>query len=242
MHKTVQKNKKYKGRSLLLRRIFFILQVVALFLIYVVILLIIRDRVPDPSLLVNKIEKIYDIYGYDLIFLGALLEGTFVVGFYVPGSLVVLLGAMLARSGTVFFPYVILFGTAGLVQGYMINYVLGRFGWYRILSGLGMAKNLQSAKKDIVRYQNKALFFGYMMPSTGSLLSTASGILKIPFETFIIKSILIQIFWSLVTGSLAYIFGMQFINLFLNYFGFIFFAGLFLYFLKKKPWKHYLRK
>lgn len=219
--------------SLLKKRLLLGIEIAVCFLIYTVILISIRNHIPDAPSLVEQIKYVYGTHGYDLIFLGALLEGTFLVGFYVPGSFIVLLGAALSRSGVIPFPLVILFGTLGLTLGYMINYALGRFGWYRILSGFGFNKAIIPAEDKLKHYQNKAIFYGYMMPSTGSLLSTAAGILKIPFKKFLIQSLLTQAFWSLLLGGLAYLFGMVFIEFFLQYFGFIALTGFVLWLLKK---------
>ncbi len=209
------------------------MQICAFVLIYVVIFIILRNKIPDASKMVGFAEEIYGGYGYYLIFLGALLEGTFIVGFYIPGSFIVFLGVSLARLGITSFPLVILFGTLGLCFGYSINYCLGRFGWYKIIEGFGFEKQIVGAKNNLKHHYNKALFWGYIMPSTGSMLSTASGILKVPFKEFIFKTILIQAFWSLILGGLAYVFGMTFIYMFLVYFGTIALIGIGMYILHK---------
>ena len=219
------------------RRIILILQVSAVFLIYAIILLYLRRHIPEAPHLIQLIVQFYGQYGYQMIFLGALLEGTFMVGFYVPGSFVVLLGAVLARAGIVFFPFVILFGTLGLSLGYVINYCLGRFGWYHIVEGVGLGKSIKAAEQTILKHQNIALFWGYMMPSSASFLSTAAGILKIKFKKFILQSIFTQLFWSLLWGGLAFILGMRFVEIFLAYFGFIAIAGFLLFVVKKLRWK-----
>lgn len=97
------------------KKITLILQVVVLFIIYSATLIYLRRYIPEAPQLVHRIETLYGQYGYDMIFLGALLEGTFMVGFYVPGSFVVLLGAVLAKSGIVSFPFVIFSGALGLI-------------------------------------------------------------------------------------------------------------------------------
>lgn len=231
-----------KNASLQKKRFLFLMEIIFFFLLYGLLLYFLRNRIPDAPVIINMIGKLYGTYGYDLIFLGALLEGTFVVGFYVPGSLIVLMGAALARSGVVSFPLVILFGTLGLTLGYTINYLLGRYGWYKLLKGFGFEKGIVIAEKKLNRYQDKALFIGYIMPSTGSLLSTASGIMKVPFKKFVIKSLVIQTFWSLILGGCAYLFGNIFIQGFLNYFGVIALFVIAFYILKKLNWKKLFHK
>lgn len=213
------------------------IQVAVVFIIYSLTLVYLRRHVPEAPIIVTQIEAFYGKYGYDMIFLGALLEGTFMVGFYVPGSFVVLLGAVLARTGIVSFPLVIFFGTLGLIIGYVINYLLGRFGWFHVVHGVGLGKSLKAAENTIIKHQNNALFWGYMMPSSASFLSTAAGILKVDFKKFFIQSVVTQLFWSLLWGGLAYIFGMRFVEIFLAYFGFIALIGFLLFVIKKLKWK-----
>ncbi len=229
--------KKLRSQLKRKKKITLIIQVIVVFIIYLLTLIYLRRQIPEAPQLIQRIGAFYGKYGYDMIFLGALLEGTFMVGFYVPGSLIVLLGAVLARSGIVFFPLVILFGTLGLIIGYVINYLLGRFGWHHIVEGVGLGKSIRAAENIIIKHQNSALFWGYMMPSSASFLSTAAGILKVDFKKFLIQSITTQLFWSLLWGGLAYIFGMPFVELFLAYFGFVAIVGLLLFVVKKLKWK-----
>lgn len=215
------------------KRVQFFLEILAAFACYTIILLVVRNAIPDAPQIIQQIETVYGNYGYDLVFWGALLEGTFIVGFYIPGSFMVLLGAALAREGVISFPLVILFGTLGLTLGYAINYGLGRFGWYRILARFGFGSKLSNAKKSLQEYEQEAVFFGYMMPSTASFLSTAAGTLRLPFDQFMLQSFVVQGYWSSLWGLLAFTFGLSFIEAFLQYFGFIALAGFVAFLFKK---------
>lgn len=221
------------GVALKRKRFILFLQVFFFVLIYAVVLIFLRNKISDFSRMILIAEQIYGTYGYLLIFLAALVEGTFIVGLYMPGSFIVFLGASLARMGITSFPLVILFGILGFSFGYSINYCLGRYGWYRIIEGIGFERKITETKNNLKHHYNIALFWGYIMPSTGAMLSTASGILKVPFKEFIFKTILIQAFWSLLLGGLAYVFGKTFIEMFLVYFGLIAFLGFGMYLLKR---------
>lgn len=215
------------------KRLVLFLQIFFFVFIYAVVLIFLRNKMPDFSRMIVMAEQIYGTYGYLLIFLAALVEGTFIAGLYMPGSFIVFLGASLARMGITSFPMVIFFGTLGFALGYSINYCLGRYGWYKIIEGIGFEKKISETKNNLKHHYNIALFWGYIMPSTGAMLSTASGILKVPFREFIFKTALIQTFWSLFLGGLAYIFGNTFIQMFLVYFGLIAFLGFGMYLLRR---------
>lgn len=210
-------------------------QIALVIIVYLAIMWLARKYIVDAPTLINNLKGLYDTYGYWLIFVGAMLEGTFVVGLYLPGSLVVLLGAALAKTGVVSFPLVILIAVIGFNTGYTINYLLGKYGWYRVVEGLGFKKQIDHAKAKLEKYEVMALLFGYVMPSAASFLSTSAGIMHFPFKKFLIASLLIQTGWSLLWGTLAYVLGLTFVEYFIQYFGFIVIIGLAIYFYKKMP-------
>lgn len=210
-------------------------QIIAVIAIYIAILWLARKYIVDAPTLINNLKNLYDTYGYWLIFVGAMLEGMFIVGLYLPGSLVVLLGAALAKTGVVSFPLVILIAVLGFNVGYSINYLLGKYGWYRVVEGLGFKKQIDHAKAKLEKYEIMALLFGYVMPSAASFLTTAAGIMHFPYKKFLIASLFIQTGWSLLWGTLAYVLGLTFVEYFIQYFGFVVIIGLAIYFYKKMP-------
>jgi membrane protein DedA with SNARE-associated domain len=210
-------------------------QIAAVIVVYVTIMILARKYIVDAPTLIKNLRLLYDTYGYALVFFGALLEGTFIVGLYLPGSLVVLLGAALAKTGVVSFPLVILLAVLGFNTGYSLNYLLGKYGWYHFVEKLGFRKQVDHAKAKLEKYEVMALLFGYVMPSSASFLTTAAGMLKLPFKRFLISSLLIQTGWTLLWGTLAYVLGLTFVEYFIQYFGFVVIIGLAIYFYKKMP-------
>lgn len=223
----------HKETSIKRGRVILLFQAALFIIIYIGLFILLRDKIPNVSQLTSTAEEVYAKYGYYLIFFGALIEATFILGSYIPGSFIVLLGISLARLGITSFPLVILFGTAGFCLGYSINYFLGRFGLLNLIKGLGFEKQISLVQNNLKNNYNKTLFLGYIMPSTGSMISTASGILKVRFKEFIFKTLITQTIWSLILGGLAYIFGLAFIKIFLVYFGSVAFVSYMLYLFNK---------
>lgn len=188
---------------------------------YLAFFIFVRGRIPDAETLLDFIKDLYKTYGYYLIFFGALLEGMFLVGLYVPGSATVLLGASLSKTGVVQYPIVLVLATLGLLISYSINYLLGKYGWYHVLARLGLNKGLDIAKDKLEKHQTKTIFLGYFHPGSASFLSTAAGILKTPFKKFLILSFFAQFGWAIVWGSLAYFFGLPMVEFLLKYFVFV---------------------
>lgn len=195
--------------------------IISLVIIYLVVLYVIKVQIPDSASMVQLLQTWYALYGYPLIFLAAFLEGTFVISFYVPGSTAVLLGAAISRTGVIQFPWVVFFATLGLVCSYCINYILGKYGWYHALSRMGLEKGLAEASKKLHTHKKKTFFLGYFHPGSASFISTAAGVSNIPFKEFLFFSVISQLFWSLIWGSLAYIIGMTLVELLVKYFSYV---------------------
>lgn len=200
---------------------------------YIALVFFIRGKIPDTPTLISIIQGLYGTLGYPLITLGALSEATFLLGFYVPGSTVVLLGAALSKTGIVAFPLVYILGTSGLLGGFIINYFLGRYGWYHFLKSFGLEKGIEEAQARIAKHGTKAILIGYFFPGSASFLSTAAGVLRMPFQKFLVASFIAQSFWSLLWGSLAYFFGLPLVEFVLKNFIFVLIAIGAVFFIRK---------
>ena len=190
-------------------------------LFYVVVVIIIRVNLPPAEQIIATVSGFYRDFGYPFILFSGLLESLFLIGFYFPGSAAILLGAALARTGVVFLPFIILFGTLGLMAGYTINYLLGKYGWYKVLAKFGLEKSMTIASEKLEQHGTKALFISYLSPNSASVISTAAGVVNYPFAKFFITSLVSQLFWSIAWGTIAYLLGDIFIELFVKYAQFI---------------------
>jgi membrane-associated protein len=202
-------------------------------LIYGSIFYFVLLRFPNAKELLQTLEKLYATYGYGIIFLSAIIEGLFLVGNYIPGTAAILLGAAIAKSGKLFLPFVILLGTAGLLLSYCVNYFLGKYGWYHVLAQFGMEEPLRVAEEKLKKHGKKAIAVGYISPNGGAILSTAAGIVKMPFKRFLLLSIPSQLFWSTAWGSIAYIFGHAFVEFVMKYLSVIVMSVIFVWLLSR---------
>lgn len=211
----------------------------ALIIFYLVIIIILRFRIPDTETLIAIITTLYQKYGYAIVFISGILEALFLIGMYVPGTAAILLGAVVARSGAVSLPLIIFLGTVGMCIGYGINYYMGMHGWYHVLAKFGLEKGIAETERKMKKYGIKAMFVGFISPNSGSLIATAAGVMKMPFGKFMLVSTLCQLFWSTVWGLVAYMLGPLFVEIALKYFSiliWIVIAGwvIWNYVLKKK--------
>lgn len=190
---------------------------VSILIIILSILVWIGMSLPSQDHIMRVVQELYHQFGYLIVFCAGMVEATFLVGMYLPGSTAVLLGAVMARLGSVSLPFIILFGTGGMLLGYSLNYVLGRYGWYHVLLRFGMEQPLKKAEQKLATYGSKVFLVGYLAPNGGAFLSTAAGIGKMPYQKFIALSLLSQLLWSTLWGVLAYLFGAAFIEVFFTY-------------------------
>jgi membrane protein DedA with SNARE-associated domain len=104
----------------------------------------------------------------------------------------------------------------GMLIGYIVNYFLGKYGWYKVLIKFGFQNELLKIES---RVQNKGLlgaFFLYIMPGLGSLLSTAFGVLKFNFFKFLLFTCTMVLFWNSIWGTVVYFFGMPVFKILTN--------------------------
>lgn len=160
---------------------------------------------PSAEVLAQQVRFLFDKYGTVTIFFGALIEGVLLVGGYFPGVFIIFIGVIIASSASqaAFF---VTIGTLGLLAGHSINYLLGKYGWYRLLVKFGLKSSVEESKNNLLNKGPVAIFSTYWLPSLAALTDTAAGIIQMPFKKFITYSILSSVFWNSVVGIIVYTF------------------------------------
>lgn len=156
--------------------------------------------------LFSSLENLYSKYGIYIIFLGGIIESLFLLNLYAPGSFVILLGAVLAASGVVSLPIVIIAGTAGLIVGYSIDYLIGAKGWHELLKNLKIFRYVETGKEKL-KEGSLVIFLSAVHPNPASFVSLAAGISNYDFKKFILIILPAQLFWSTFWGVIFYTFG-----------------------------------
>lgn len=194
-------------------------------------------HLPDQAKLVEITKAFFLEYGLIVIFLASILEALLFIGNYFPGSLVIFLGVAISVGDINRATKTILLTILGMCIGYSINYLLGKYGLYKILTKFGFKSEIDKLKNKISNIENKktsifSLFMFYIIPGSGSLLSTAFGILKYNFTKFVVFTLFIVAFWNTLWGILVYNFGMKMFEILTSYIsGLIFITLTFIYFI-----------
>jgi len=146
-------------------------------------------------------------YGLITIFLSAILEGVLLLGWYFPGSLVIVLGVVFAGKDISQLLGVFAVTTLGFFVAYTINFFVGKYGWYTLLNALGFKESLDRAQAQVTKYGPGAMFLTYWHPNLAALTATAAGILKMPFRTFIMYTIVATTLWDTFWTIVGYTLG-----------------------------------
>ena len=85
-----------------------------------------------------------------IVLVGAYLEGLLVIGWYFPGTLVIIVALIVAAAGAVALrrrPR--RRGHRACFCAYVTNFLAGKYGWYRLLLAFGLREPLDNAQKRL---------------------------------------------------------------------------------------------
>jgi len=204
---------------------------------YIVFLIIARGVVPTSEELIDLFADLYTKYGYEIIFISALLEGLVLVNLFVPGMLALALGAVFARTGQTDLTLVILTASLGIVLGYIIDFLMGYFGFGDTLKKLGYEGFLNASRDKLKKFGNRGLIVGFFHTNVGSFLAFAAGTMRLGFLNFLIVAVASTLVWATVWGIAAFYFGEIFLNIIKRY-SFLLVLGVIATFILASYWKY----
>lgn len=170
---------------------------------------------PPQEVLLPLIEQYFETYGLPVVFAAAFLESMLVVGWYFPGGVVIFLSVAVSPT-PLKAASVVAAVIAGLYVGYLLNFFVGKYGWYRLLLRFGIRRQIEEAQTKLLRHGVKAIFSSYWMPGLGSIVATAAGILQYQVADFLKWSLISTVVWSAFWGTVVYVLGERALTLLLN--------------------------
>ena len=130
----------------------------------------------------DSVHRLFESYGYWVIFLGTLGENTILLGLVVPGVLVVILAGLAAAEGSLSLPIALALGMAGTIIGDTISYFTGRAGWARFGQASSLRDIAEKVREPILR-KGMAFVLLYHFAGYTRLVGPASaGALRIPYK------------------------------------------------------------
>ncbi len=167
--------------------------------------------------ILNTLEFSFSSYGYLIVFFAALLESFILLGFLLPGSLIVLLGGYFAQRNQLSVVFVIILAWLGMFLGDIINYWLGKKGFHKIFIKhlrLGnFLKNHRFADDQINHYGVLAIFYSHILGYMHSIICFSAGIVNFPEKKYISAVFCASFFWSLIYVGMGFVFGKSTKNL-----------------------------
>ena len=185
--------------------------------IYLVFTFVLRSIFPSGQALVEQLASIYGRFGYEIVTLGSLMEALVLVNFFTGGVAGVGLGAIFARSGQLDLTLVIIFAVLGSLVGYMLDFLLGRFGFRELVDRMGYGKVIDETKHRIEKFGFQTFSLGFMHPNLGALIALTAGTLRMDFKKFFLLSFLSTLVWYILWGLLIFAMGNIFLTVLTRY-------------------------
>ena len=179
-------------------------------LLYLLLIFIYRALgLPSPEEIITWTEGYYESYGYYVVLIGAFAEGILFFNWYLPGSLVVALGATLAKSSGLNIFIMLGLVIIGFYTTSLLNYAFGRYGWYHAFIKLGLKGPLEKVQAKVENKGLKILFTAYIHPNFGALAATSAGILRMDFKKFALYAFISITLWNSFWTAIFYFFGSE---------------------------------
>jgi membrane protein DedA with SNARE-associated domain len=194
-----------------LRIVAFPLAVLAVFLVLYAVWIALD--LPPEETLIDIARGYLDRYGGVIVLVCAYLEGLLLIGWYFPGTLVIIFALILAGQDVVRVAQVAVLAGAGLFAAYVTNFFAGKYGWYRLLLAFGLRAPLEDAQRRLARYGLSAIFTSYWQANLASVISTAAGILQFSVARFLAYSLAAEAFWIAFWASLIFFLGRSALSL-----------------------------
>jgi membrane protein DedA with SNARE-associated domain len=162
---------------------------------------------PPEQTIIEIARRYLDRYGVVIVLASAYLEGLLLIGWYFPGTLVIIFALVVAGPDAVRVAQIAALAWAGLSAAYLTNFFAGKYGWYRLLLAFGLREPLDNAQRRLTRYGLSAIFTTYWQANLASCISTAAGILQFPLHRFIVLSLLAEALWATFWATLIFFLG-----------------------------------
>jgi len=133
---------------------------------------------PSPQNIVDTAEALYNEYGYSILFAGAFVEAIFMVSMYLPGSFVIFLAIYFSDKSIGDLISVSAVVIAAVISANVINFILGRYGFYRLLRYLGGDAAVSSMTETFNKYGDRTLLFTGFHPNFLAIATVCAGIAR----------------------------------------------------------------
>jgi undecaprenyl-diphosphatase len=151
-------------------------------------------------------------YGYPLLFVVSVAENTFLVGLFIPGDAIAIVGGALAATGPLSIAPTYVVVAAGVTLGSLASFWLGFSGGIPLLERWGARARVTRARLDALeahfqKHGPKTVFVGCLVSGTKNLVPAVAGASRMGFGRFAVFSLLATALRSAIVVGVGYAFG-----------------------------------
>ena len=144
-----------------------------------------------------NLQSIIDTYGYAAIVIGTFLEG----------ETILVLGGFAAHSGYLHLPWVVLAAFAGSLLGDQFFFFLGRWHSQLVLARRPLWKvRVEKAQKLVGRYRTPFILVFRFLYGLRTVAPFVIGMSDVPVPIFIFLNAVGAIVWAIAVGTAGYLF------------------------------------
>ena len=167
------------------------------FAVVFVILMFVREPLglPGVDALADVAKGFFERYGLVALYIAAVIESTFVISFYFPGSLVVVLAILVSDRSIPSLTIIVLIGLASVMTATVVNYFLGKEGAYRLLLRLGSEEIVNDMQAWLAKRGRVAVFFSAVHPNILAITNICMGIARAGLLRTLTGTFLAILFW-----------------------------------------------
>lgn len=160
----------------------------------------------DATILIQKLELFYRLYGYLIIFISSLVEIS-PFGWVAPGGTFLSLGGFFAYGGNLSLAITILSGWSGAWVSLISSYLIGRGTGDYLIKKLKQYHVAKKAKLLLERHGGTILTTSMLSNLTRFWVAYVAGSQKYPFLNFLFYSGVASLAWSSLFIAVGYLIG-----------------------------------
>lgn len=147
------------------------------------------------GLIIAQLKYLVGKYGLWALTIGSVIETLFMVGAYLPGSLVIVISvALFSRDFNSMFLAFLCINLAAFMTN-ILNYHIGSTGMYKLFRYLGAQKAIDNAKKQMELYGDRSIFFSGIHPNLLGIMVAYAGLSRKGIVRTLAISLLTTIVW-----------------------------------------------
>jgi membrane protein DedA with SNARE-associated domain len=160
-------------------------------------------NLPQPTELMEIGRQLYDEYGLLALLSSSFIEGVFALGFYLPGSFVILLSVYLSPKTLSALATIAFVSVLGFLMAAGTNYWLGRYGFYQLLLWARQGKKIEEMQRWLDRSGLATILVTAVWPNSLAVATVCMGIAREGLLKTLVISGIGLIFWIPIWTTIA---------------------------------------